>query len=68
MLQKFGTALSREQMRNVKGGQQYEEEVDGPIGVSCECKNGKSAGMASCDTCERWCSTDNQYGGKKECS
>ena len=38
-----------------------------PDGYSCECKDGHSAGMASFDTCERYCSTDNNFGGKKSC-
>ncbi|TAE70620.1 MAG: hypothetical protein EAY68_02710 [Bacteroidetes bacterium] len=68
MLQNFGTALSREQMKNVLGG--YGEAIDDldPVGVSCECKNGKSAGMKVCDTCERYCSIDNEFGGKANCS
>ncbi len=42
---------------------------DAPVdGYSCECKEGHSAGMASCDTCERWFPTDNSFGGKKSCS
>jgi hypothetical protein len=68
ILQNFGTALSRQQMKVILGGTQTLEESDGPVGVSCKCKNEKSAGMAIGDTCERWCSTDNSYGGKQACS
>ena len=46
----LGKSLSKEEQKNVKGA------VDGAgLGYSCECKNGKSAGMASCDNCDCWC-------------
>lgn len=58
--------LSRAEMKNIVAGTDL--ETDGDIdGMSCKCKNGQSAGMASCDTCERYCSTDNNYGGKDTC-
>ena len=54
--------LSRAEMKTIMAGSGV------GAGVSCECKNGKSAGMASCSTCERYCSTDNAYGGQQSCS
>ena len=56
----LGLALSREAQKKLVGG---EISLDG---VSCECENGKSAGMASCDTCERYCK-DEWNSKKKVC-
>lgn len=42
--------LSRAEMKNIMAGGEDD-------GFSCRCNNDKSAGMASCDTCEKWCKT-----------
>ena len=53
--------LSRTEMKNIMAG-------SGGSGMQCVCNNGNDAGMVSCDTCERYCSTDHSYGGQKSCS
>ena len=59
--QNLGRSLSKDEQKRIMGGD--EKVLDG---FSCECANGKSAGMVSCDTCEHWCST-NGHGAVKTC-
>ncbi len=65
-LQNLGKTLSRDAMKLVLGGD-ANQLAPFSDGFSCECKDGHSAGMTSCTTCERYCSTDNSYGGQKSC-
>jgi hypothetical protein len=52
MLQNFGTALSREQMRNLKGGWEEVEEVLGECSAKAHCtgcRQAKCTGTSSCN-------------------
>jgi hypothetical protein len=65
-LEFLGRSLSKDEQKKIMGGSEFDETEDGGGGFSCECVNGKSAGMVSCDTCEHWCST-NGHGAVKTC-
>ena len=64
----LGTALSRDEAKKVMGGNVALVLAISDDGVSCTCKNGTEVGMASCDTCSRYCEKDHDYGGKESCS
>ena len=63
MLQNFGTALSREQMKNVKGGDQTLEAV-GDGGTGCTCYTKEDCGSTSCNKANASCVS---YNGSNAC-
>lgn len=54
--------LSRDEMKNIMAGGDEEG-----IGYSCQCSDGHSAGMQSCDNYDCWC-VQQRYGTVKNCS